>query len=191
MTVLVNVDLHLEALIAFHDLVFQVIRFVVVYRGDLPTHLFQLAAVKCFFFTRLQRLLQFLFVSFRRAHTVPIAILGIGVLCCAQHRDRSENQHSAYKETKKQPFHSHDSASLLTYCSASSVSVMRQTALPRPMNKLMRKSTMKMTNKAHAISVAIPATPVNPRTAAIRPIIKNVIDQLSMVVSSFLHSQLR
>jgi len=49
------------------------------------------------------------------------------------------------------------------------------------MNRLAINSTMKITNKAHAIWVAAPAMPVNPRTAAIRPITRNVIDQLSMI----------
>jgi hypothetical protein len=49
------------------------------------------------------------------------------------------------------------------------------------MNILAMKSMMKTTNKTHAISVAAPAIPVNPSTAAIRPIMRNVIDQLSMI----------
>jgi hypothetical protein len=57
------------------------------------------------------------------------------------------------------------------------------------MNILAMKSMMKTTNKTHAISVAAPAIPVNPSTAAIRPIMRNVIDQLSMIVSSFLSAQ--
>jgi hypothetical protein len=53
------------------------------------------------------------------------------------------------------------------------------------MNILAMKSTIKTTNKTHAISVAAPAIPVNPSTAAMRPIMRNVIDQLSIIVPPF------
>jgi hypothetical protein len=53
-------------------------------------------------------------------------------------------------------------------------------ALPRPMMRLTRNSTKKTTNRIHAICVAVPAIPLKPRTPAINPITKNVIDQFNM-----------
>lgn len=40
------------------------------------------------------------------------------------------------------------------------------------------------TNKIQAICVAVPAIPVKPKTAAIRPTIKNVIAQLNIIIPS-------
>ena len=55
---------------------------------------------------------------------------------------------------------------------------------PRPITRLTTNSTKKTTNNIQAICVAAPAIPLKPRTPAINPITKNVIDQLSITLTS-------
>jgi hypothetical protein len=60
-----------------------------------------------------------------------------------------------------------------------------QTPERRPITKLTTNKTRNTTNRIQAICVAAPAIPVSPRTPAINPIIRKVIAQLSMALSSF------
>src|SRR5688500_3358025 len=59
-----------------------------------------------------------------------------------------------------------------------------QTPERRPITKLTTNKTRNTTNRIQAICVAAPAIPVSPRTPAINPIIRKVIAQLSMALSS-------
>src|SRR5262249_5761322 len=52
----------------------------------------------------------------------------------------------------------------------------------RPRMRKIRKRTAKMAAKTFAIANEAPATPVNPRSAAIRPITKNVSASFSMPI---------
>jgi hypothetical protein len=78
-----QIDLRLIGIVAFDNLVFDVIWFVVVNRGDLIAHLFQLAPVKIFLLSSFQRLLEFLFfilIAFSLV-TITVAIsIGIALL---------------------------------------------------------------------------------------------------------------
>jgi hypothetical protein len=51
----------------------------------------------------------------------------------------------------------------------------------RPLTKLNRATTKKTTNRIHAMFVAVPATPENPRRAAINAITKKVTAQFNMI----------
>jgi hypothetical protein len=51
--------------------------------------------------------------------------------------------------------------------------------------KLTTKIIKNTTNKIHAIFVAVPATPLNPTTPAIRAMTKNVMAQLNIKFSPF------
>ncbi len=55
----------------------------------------------------------------------------------------------------------------------------------RPITKLTTNRIKKTTNRIHAICVAAPARPVSPNIPAINPMIRKVIAQLNIVLSSF------